>query len=145
MVYENDGRLDGDAAQYACYCLSVAHYKPDISDEEFNTAWEAAKSKKILDSGDVLERPQGFVDLLGYPLTYKDGHWAPDTPVDPATMHLVGEWQRTKDDGTVVTHFVQMDGKGTARENVFYDPIEGGSLTVKFGAFVSYRIFLIRG
>ena len=137
-IYENDGKLDADAAKVGCYCLSIAHYHPDITDEEFDAAWEQAKAKGILDSSDILKAPQGFVNLLGYMLTYRDGHWPADTPLDPANMHIVGEWHN---DNTGFTHFVVMDGKGTGKENVTYDPIEGGSRTVREGYFVSYRIF----
>ena len=135
MIYENDGNLDPDAAQVACYGLSIARYDPNIDDATFNTVWEQAKTKGILDA-DVLVDPQGFVNLLGYPLKFRDGHFPADTPLDPPNQHIIGKWVSGSK-----THFVVMDGSGTDKDNVAYDPIEGGSLTVREGRFDSYRIF----
>ena len=135
MIYENDGNLDPDAAQVACYGLSIARYDPNIDDATFNTVWEQAKTKGILDA-DVLVDPQGFVNLLGYPLKFRDGHFPADTPLDPPNQHIIGKWVSGSK-----THFVVMDGSGTYKDNVTYDPIEGGSLTVAQGHFDSYRIF----
>ena len=53
-------------------------------------------------------------------------------------MHIVAKWFNINNGRS---HFVQMDGKGIGKENVAYDPIEGGSLTVREGRFDSYRIF----
>ena len=135
-IFENDGKLDPDAAQVACYCLSIAHFNPDISDASFNCVWEGAKARGILDKDLVLVDPQGFVNLLGYSLKFRDGHFPADTPLDPPNQHIIGKWVSGPK-----THFVVMDGAGTDKENVTYDPIEGGSLTVAQGHFDSYRIF----
>jgi hypothetical protein len=135
-IFENDGKLDPDAAQVACYCLSIAHFNPDISDASFNCVWEVAKARGILDKDLVLVDPQGFVNLLGYSLKFRDGHFPADTPLDPPNQHIIGKWVLGPE-----THFVVMDGAGTDKENVTYDPIEGGSLTVAQGHFDSYRIF----
>jgi hypothetical protein len=147
MTYETDPDLDADAKKFACYALFIAHWNPEITDAEFNAAWEKAKvtlvdGKSILDGNDIMQNPQGFVDILGYPLDFQEGHFPADTPLDG--MYVGAEWQRRDPDGSVTTHFVGMDGRGTARENVNYDPIEGGSRTVREGFFVSYRLFKIR-
>lgn len=136
MIHENDGNLDPDAAQVACYCLSIAHFNPDIGDASFNYVWEDAKRRGILDKDLILVDPQGFVNLLGYPLKFRDGHFPADTPLDPPSQHIIGKWVSGSK-----THFVVMDGAGTDKDNVTYDPIEGGSLTVAQGHFDSYRIF----
>ena len=117
------------------------HYHPDISDQEFDAVWEKAKQVGILDINDILHDPQGFVNLLGYALKYRDGHWPCGIVIDPAKTYVIGEWQRPADDGGTVTHFVTMSGRGTDRDDVVYDPIEGGSRTVREGSCVSLRLF----
>jgi hypothetical protein len=143
MIHENDGHLDEDASQVGCYCLGIAAFDPTITDEQFNQAWETAKAKTILDENDVLIDPQGFVDLLGLKLKYRMGFWPPGTLLDPPNQHIIGKWTRPnpKDTKNPITHFVVMDGKGTDKTNVVYDPIDGGSRTVREGSFDSYRIF----
>jgi hypothetical protein len=135
-IYENDGNLDEDAARVACYALSIVNYDPSIDDATFNAAWEKAKADGILDPNDVMLSPQGFVDILGYPLKFRDGHFPANTKLDPPNQHIIGKWVSGSK-----THFVVMDGKGTDKDNVIYDPIRGGSLTVAEGHFDSYRIF----
>ena len=138
MMYETDSELDLDLQHVGCYAESIAIYNPNITDEEMNAAWEDAKSRGYVNSSGDLIDPQGLVNILGYPLKFRDGHFPPDTPVDPDTMHIIGEWFNQNNGRT---HFVQMDGKGTDKDNVIYDPIRGGSLTVAEGRFDSYRIF----
>ena len=138
IIYEDDGKLDSDAQAYACYCLSIAHFHPDISDEEFDAAWETAKGKGILDSTDTLVDPQGFVNLLGYMLKFRDGHWPLGLVVDPSKAHIIAEWHN---DSTGFTHFVVHADGIITREGVTYDPIQGGSRTVREGYPVSLRIF----
>ena len=136
MVWENDGKLDADAAQVGCYGLAIAHFDPTITDDQFDLAWDMAKVRGFLDSSDTLVNPQGFVNILGYALTFRDGHFPADTPLDPAKMHIIGKWVSGDK-----THFVVHANGGTSKEDVTYDPIEGGSLTVKEGTFDSFRIF----
>jgi hypothetical protein len=145
MIYETDPTLDADAQKYSCYALSIAHWNPDISDEEFNAAWESAKARGYLDPDDVLVSPQGFVDLLEYPLKLRrdalgSSHYPLDAPLDPEHTHIICEWNRGDPNGTV-THFVVMAHGGTTAKDVTYDPIQGGSRTVREGYPVSYRLF----
>jgi len=148
MMHETDPGLGKEEGSVGCYVESIGAYSPDVTDEIVNKVWEEGKTKGFINAALEVVDPQGIVDLYGYPLRYVDGHFPADHAVDPATMHLIGEWHNA---GTGFTHFVVMDGKGTARSNVIYDPIpvhydaEGtalaGSKTVAEGVFVSYRIF----
>ena len=138
MMYETDSGLDQDLQQIGCYAESIAIFNPDITDQEMNEAWEKAKAAGYVNSSGDLIDPQGLVNILGYPLKFRDGHFPPDTPVDPDTMHIVAKWFNINNGRS---HFVVMDGKGIEKENVAYDPIQGGSLTVKEGRFDSYRLF----
>ena len=136
MMYETDSGLDQDLQQIGCYAESIAIFNPDITDQEMNEAWEKAKAAGYVNSSGDLIEPQGLVNILGYPLKFRDGHFPPDTPLDPPNQHIIGKWVSGSK-----THFVVMDGAGTDKDNVTYDPIEGGSLTVAQGHFDSYRIF----
>ena len=136
MMYETDSGLDQDLQQIGCYAESIAIFNPDITDQEMNEAWEKAKAAGYVNSSGDLIDPQGLVNILGYPLKFRDGHFPADTPLDPPNQHIIGKWVSGSK-----THFVVMDGAGTDKDNVTYDPIEGGSLTVAQGHFDSYRIF----
>ena len=136
MMYETDSGLDQDLQQIGCYAESIAIFNPDITDQEMNEAWEKAKAAGYVNSSADLIDPQGLVNILGYPLKFRDGHFPADTPLDPPNQHIIGKWVSGSK-----THFVVMDGAGTDKDNVTYDPIEGGSLTVAQGHFDSYRIF----
>jgi hypothetical protein len=138
MIYENDGNLDSDAAKYGCYCLAIAHFDPSIDDTKFDKAWSEAKALGILDKDSVLLDPQGFVGLLGYSLKYRSGHWPLGLVVDPTKAHIIAEWHN---DSTGFTHFVVHAEGVITREGVTYDPIQGGSRTVREGYPVSLRIF----
>ena len=142
-IYENDGKVRPEAGRVGCYCLSIAHFHPDIDDGTFNAAWDSAIDRGYIDSDENLVNPQGFVDILGYMLKLRvdergRSHYPLDTPIDPERVHLVAEWHNKN---TGFTHFVVMDGKGITKDHVSYDPIQGGSRTVREGYPVSYRIF----
>lgn len=137
-IYETDSDLDADAQKFACYCLSIAHFHPDIDDDTFDLVWRDAKSKGIIDGNDVLQDPQGFVNLLGYMLKFRPGHWPLSIVVDPDKTYIIAEWHN---DITGFTHFVVHAEGVITREGVTYDPIEGGSRTVREGVPVSLRLF----
>jgi hypothetical protein len=136
MVYETDPSLDEDLREWGCGIEALAHFNPNMSDEELNAVAEIAHSRNIIDAQDTVLDWQALVDLFGFPLKYRNEHSPADTIVDPDTMWPVAEWKLD-----AMTHFVVMDGKGVSRDNVSYDPIEGGSKTVREGAFDSYRLF----
>jgi hypothetical protein len=143
MIYETDDALEPELQKVGCYAESIAMYNPNITDDQMNKAWDNAKLLKYVDSDLNLVNPQGLINILGYPLTLRidaddNSHFPGTTPVDPKTMHLIGEWHNPNNG---FTHFVVMDGKGLNKQNVKYDPIQGGSKTVTEGNFVSYRIF----
>ena len=143
MIYENDGKLDPDLAAIGCYAECIAIYHPDITDDEMNAAWEKAKQVHYVDDDGTLNNPQGFVNILGYPLNLRldsngSSHYPLDTPLDPETMHIIAQWHN---DATGFTHFVVHATGNISRAGVTYDPIQGGSRTVREGVPVSLRIF----
>ena len=143
MIYETDSSLDSDLQKIGCYALSIAHYRPEITSEEMNDAWGKAKICHYVDDDGTLTDPQSFVNILGYPLKIRldkngSSHYPKDKPVDPKESWIIGEWHN---DATNFTHFVCMDGLGTDKSHVTYDPIQGGSRTVREGYLVSYRLF----
>jgi hypothetical protein len=137
MLYETDAKLSPDLQKWGCAVEALAHYNPDITDEELNAIVVIAKSRGVLDAQDTVLDWQKLVDLFGYKLHYRAWHFL-DPKDDPNKVYLVAEWHNSNNG---FTHFVVMDGKGIGKANVIYDPIEGGSKTVRDGHFVSYRIF----
>ena len=135
MVYETDDALDSDLRRYGCAFLSLAHYNPDFTDAQVNAIKADALAKGIIDLEDSVQEWQRLVDLFGFPLKFRappaTGHFPPETKLD-VVAYVIGEWYNV-----FVSHFVVMD----INNNVIYDPIEGGSNTVKMGHLVSYRLF----
>ena len=138
MVYETDSKLDPDLQKFGCAVESLAVYNPDITDDELNAFVRVAHSKGIINADDEKGNCQELVVLFEYPLKYREAHYSPDSLLDYDKMYLIGEWHNPNNG---FTHFVVMDGKGIEKGNVSYDPIQGGSETVREGSFVSYRIF----
>jgi hypothetical protein len=135
MVYETDENLNPDLRKWGCAFLSLAHYQADLTDFELDSIAERCKAAGILDEEDAVQDWQKLVDVFGFNLVYRNGHFPDGTPIDSST-YLIGEWSFGN-----TTHFVVMDGHGVDKTNVSYDPIEGGSNTVAKGSFISYRIF----
>ena len=135
MVYETDPSLDSDLGKYGCAFLSLAHYNPNYTDSDLNRIKNEAQARGILDDEDTVLNWQMLVDLFAFPLKYRTppdtGHWPYDTDLSGGA-YFIGEWYNA-----FMTHFVVMDNM----RNVIYDPIQGGSNTVKNGHLVSFRIF----
>ena len=138
MIYEQDGGLLPDLQRIGCYAECIAVYDPAVTAREMDIAWRAGKMLRFVAADGTLVSAQGLVDIFGYPLKYRVGHLPATTPLIPARMWIIGEWYNP---ATKFTHFVVMDGLGTDRLNVKYDPIKDGSRTVREGSFVSYRLF----
>ena len=148
MIHETDPGLDKEPGSVGCYVESIGAFDLEFTDDVVNRVWREGKAQGYISSALIVVNPQGIVDLYGYPLRFLDGHFPADYSFNPTAMHVIGEWHNAS---TGFTHFVVMDGKGSSRENVIYDPIpvhydaaglaHPGSKTVAEGVFVSYRLF----
>lgn len=113
--------------------------------EELNDIWlNAIKIGAI--SGDLnldgdfddigqleITKPDILCSLLEIPLKYIDRHFPPDSS-EQNGRYCIAAWFNPN---TNFTHFVVGDGKG----KVFYDPIYGGSKTVREGYVKSLRLY----
>jgi hypothetical protein len=109
------------------------------SAKELNSIWQGAIDAGIItgdmnldgdfdDAGQLeIAKPQALANMLGLPLRYLDGHFSPTGPeaVAPGRF-IVTAWYNP---ATKFTHFVV----GSSRP-VEFDPIKGGSRTVREGA-----------
>ena len=149
MIYQTDRRLDRNLNHIGCLFVSLAYYRPyrmgqDWTASELQEAWlEAIRLKAISPDlngdGDLLDDGEGIVKdhnllckVLGLPLRYVDGHHPLDTPIPPGA-YVITEWYNP---ATEFRHFVV----GSKRP-VQFDPIGGGSRTVREGYPVSLRIY----
>ena len=149
MIYQTDRRLDRNLNHYGCYFVSLAYFRPfrmghDWTASELQEAWlEAIRVGAITgdlntdgdmdDDGEaVIVNPDLLCHVLGLPLKYKDGHFPLDTPI-PEGAYVITEWYNPD---TKFRHFVVGQ-----RKPAQFDPIGGGSRTVREGYPVSLRIY----
>lgn len=158
MVAQNDPRLKKEIQKYGCYFLSLAYYREKYqgkpwSVDELNKAWDTAKAmghisgdlNKDGDTDDAGEleilNASGLCILLGIALKVKHrmgDDWKLTThfPVDAPEANgcfVVTAWYNPD---TKFTHFVV-----GSRKPVEFDPIAGGSRTVRDGYPKSIRIY----
>lgn len=91
--------------------------------EELSAAWTGAKAEGILDDDYNITDWQKLIDYLGLPLQFR-GHATVNLVLDPDEFAICA-WHN---DRTGFTHFVVGQTKP-----VEWDPIEGGSVTVREG------------
>lgn len=141
MIYQNDAGMLSDIQHEGCAFCSLAFFREKYQHEPWtvqalNSIWTIAKSSKIIDSDNVIQNWQALANLMGCHLKYIDGHYPIDSPLAEGA-YTICAWFNPK---TNFTHFVV----GT-KKPVEYDPIRGGSRTVREGAPKSdgLRIFQI--
>ena len=142
MIYQTDRRLNPEIRKYGCAFMSLAYYRDRYIGvpwhaSQLNMAWETAKDNGVI-SGDL--NLDGDTDdegeceivswtrlchVLGLPLRNVEGHHPIDSPLAEG-CYTVCAWYNPR---TRFTHFVV----GTERP-VQFDPIGGGSVTVREGA-----------
>jgi len=162
MYYQTDPRAPEDFRAYAClfscllYAREVLRGLPWTIGEAIQ-AWSVCRGKGYIsgdlngdgdydDAGeDEIQKYQGIFDELNLPLRYvppeslglpmsNAGRILPVTEaLDPSRWWVVEAW-RWK-----YVHFVK--GYGHGIKPVQYDPIEGGSHSVRYGRCESLRVF----
>lgn len=140
MIYQT-AMSDPNFEHVGCAFDSLAYAREKLvgvvwTADELESAWVGAQSVGILDSGFNITDWQHLADYLTLPLTFLGKHELNEIiGVDLDTLFIVTEWHN---DRTNFSHFVV----GQQRP-VEWDPIEGGSVTVREGYPVSNRIFQI--
>jgi hypothetical protein len=153
MLFQNDPRLNKEINHVGCAYISLAFFREHFQGEPWtasalNQIWDEAKKQGII-SGDLnkdgdtddagqleVQDWQRLANLLGCKLRYIPGHYPIDSP-QAIGCYTICAWYNPN---TKFTHFVV----GTKRP-VIFDPIAGGSRTVREGAPKSdgLRIFQI--
>ena len=148
LLYQTDFPPETGVKRYGCYFLCLAYYGMrkghEYTVKGLLHTWEEAMKGGIL-SGDlngdgdrdddgesVLLDPNGLCKLLDLPLKYLDGHF-PITTKTEERHFVIAPWYNPR---TKFKHFVV-----GLRRPVEYDPIRGGSVTVREGWPHSLRIF----
>lgn len=150
MIYQTDKRLDDNLEHIGCAFDCVAYAREKYTTkrwtaEEFQAAWNGAIAAKIISGdssgdGDLFDPGEGMIQdwgqlarFLGAPLQFikrVDGPYIPDD-----NEFVITAWYNPR---TKFTHFVV----GMTKP-VEWDPIEGGSVTVREGYPVSHRVFKV--
>ncbi len=148
LLYQTDFPWDSPVNKYGCYFMSLAYYGNKIGNrytvDSLIKIWGKAVKLKIIsgdlnndgdvdDAGEsIILDPNGLCRLLDLPLRYLDKHFPVETPISP-NQFVIAPWYNPR---TKYIHFVV----GTSRP-VEYDPIRGGSVTVREGWPQSLRIY----
>ena len=148
MIYQTDRRLDSNMNHIACAFDSLAYFRERYQNRpwsayELQAAWNGAIKTGIISpdanhDGDLLDRGEGEIqdwqmlaDYLGCKVQFI-GIFPPNAPERNGNF-VIARWYNQR---TGFRHFVVGDLRP-----VQWDPIEGGSVTVREGVVDSLRIF----
>ena len=141
MLYQTDKDLLPVINHYGCAAMSLAYFREKYQGEPWtaqaiNSIWNIAVENKII-TGDLngdgdfdeggeaeIQDWQKLANLMGCHLRYIPGHFPIDSPLAKGAFSICA-WYNPN---TKFTHFVV----GTSKP-VEYDPIRGGSKTVRDG------------
>jgi len=150
MIYQTNSKLDNNLEHIGCAFDCVAYAREKFKGipwtaEELQAAWIGAISAKIISGdsngdGDLFDSGEGLIQdwgalarFLGAPIHFVK---RVDGPYDPGVNEFViSAWYNPR---TKFTHFVV-----GMEKPVEWDPIEGGSVTVRGGSPVSHRVFTV--
>lgn len=147
MIYQTDSEFEPDIQHYGCYYLSLLWQlnrlfgNPELDHKVIELIYNTEKTgdanhNGIVDMGDecYLEDPQGLCDFVAPGRVEFLGKSNAEREISDGEFAI----QCWYNPNTEFSHFVaELDGV------VGYDPIEGGSRTVREGAIDSKRIFRI--
>ncbi len=148
MIYQTDRRLDANMHAIACAFDSLAYFRERYQSrpwtaEELQAAWDGAIKTGIITpdanrDGDLLDKGEGEItnwqtlaDYLGCAVQFV-GFFPPGAP-ERLGNFVIARWFNAR---TNFRHFVAGDLRP-----VEWDPIQGGSVTVREGVVDSLRIF----
>jgi hypothetical protein len=141
MIYQTQ-ISDNNFEHLGCAFDSLAYAREKLGGKswtipELTSAWTGARAMGILDPTFTITDWQALTDYLKLPLRFLGKYDVNKVPVfhDGTKLFVITKWHN---DRTNFDHFVI----GQSRP-VEWDPIEGGSITVKEGYPVSNRVFKI--
>jgi len=138
MIYQTDPDLNNDFEHVGCAFDCVAYAREKFTGyrwtaDQLNSAWAGTLTAGILSSDFVIQDWNLLANFIGAPLHFVGRVDGPYIPGDNEFVITAWYNERTK-----FTHFVVGDTKP-----VEWDPIEGGSVTVREGSPVSHRVFQV--
>ena len=126
-VYQNDPKAIDTLHEYGCLFSSIYYFKEKIgfptSIDELNSLWTTSIQQGFIDSKYVIQSCVGVIGLMGLPLTYRDAHFPPSTPVDTSVYRILCLFRPSNG----FHHFVV----GIDKMNIEFDPIMPYSLTAR--------------
>ena len=141
MIFQTDSEFDPDIQHFGCYFLSLLWQLnrllgvTDLDHKVIEVIYNHEKEDKDMASEAFIQNPQGLVDFIA-----------------PGKVHFVGKQDKSYqcapgefavqcwyNPATDFHHFVAEGSDG----GVAYDPIQGGSRTVREGAIDSKRVYLL--
>lgn len=148
MIYQTNLQLDANLRKIGCAFDSLAYFRERYQGKPWTVgtlqaAWDGALASKIISpdanhDGDLLDKGEGEIqdwqelaDYLGCAVQFL-GFFPPGAP-ERVGNFVIARWFNTR---TNFRHFVVGDTRP-----VEWDPIEGGSVTVREGVVDSLRIF----
>ena len=152
MIYQTDPRLGRYYNKYGCLFTSIAYAReylggPDWTPNELRAKWEYCIARGFI-SGDmnkdgdmddddelVIQDHNNVCSILGVPLSYIPGHHNPNVVIEK-DMYAIGAFRNPR---TNFVHFAVID----RNKKVIFDPIEGGSRTVREGYLKSMRLYSV--
>ena len=140
MIYQTDGEFEPGIQHFGCYFLSLLWqldrlFVLAIMDHKIiESIYNHEKSDQDMATEAYIQNPQGLVDFVAPGKVKFIGKAVSGYPVQPNEFAI----QCWYNPATDFHHFVaEVDG------SVGYDPIAGGSRTVREGVLDSKRIYLV--
>ena len=133
LLYQTSQYFNEDIRLYGCLFISLYYWSPvSHSYSELNAIWDSLKDAKAINSDCVIVDYAKVLSALGIDADYREGHWAPDTPV-AENQFAVGEfyWK--------TAHFSPV-----SRNKKLIYVVKPDSSTIRYGTLRTLRIFTWR-
>ena len=142
MIYQTDPEFPPDIQHFGCYFLSLCFHLDRIfslgimTHEKVIGIYNAEESDSDLGNESFIQNPQGLVDHISNSRVHYSGFALAGYDCKPGEFEIQCWYNPITD----FHHFV-----AALNGSVIYDPIEGGSRTVREGHLESKRIYLVAG
>ena len=135
LLHQDNSHFLTEIQKYGCAFISLYYIsKVEHTYKELNAIWEECKAKGILSASCNILDWTALAKALGIDATYTGIHAAPTDHIAPNQFALGEYFYKT-------SHFVAID----RNKKLLFDPIQGGSQSVKYGTIRTLRIFTYEG